>query len=479
MIDRTFVTPLNPNLHGNRLQSGSAHQKLVRALGLPDSKAIPVLLLLHAVLGPLFLASSTLAALHMGVIALLGIWWSALSPKTEHLTWLCAYVVGSEVLWRMVGVTIFWEFGKYSIIVFLLVVMIRTGKWNGVFLPFLFFALLLPSSVLPTANMDTEELRKQISFNLSGPLALAVCTCFFWQMTFSVEQLQRMFLALMCPIVSIASIALFGILANAKLSFNNSSNFATSGGYGPNQVSAVLGLGALAAFLWVFNKNVTRSLKITLLVTAVVLMAQSALTFSRGGLYAAAAAAILASFYLIRDRRLRAQFALGAVALFVIVNFLVLPQLDQFTTGALSKRFSDTRMSGRDRIIMDDLEVFNEHMLFGVGPGQAKVYRQGHNQAAAHTEFSRLLAEHGVFGLAALLLMIGLALRHFRRAHTPQAKAIVVALTIWSFLSMASVAMRTVAPAFLFGLSAAMFLLPGQEEEQTDPSASASDYAYR
>ncbi len=479
MIDRTFITPLNPNLPGNRHQSGSVQQKLVRALGLPDSKAIPVLLLLHAMLGPLLLVSPAVALLHMGAITLLGIWWSALSPKTEQITWICAYIVGAEVLWRMVDATIFWEFGKYSIIAFLLMTMIRTGKWSGVFLPFLFFALLLPSSVLPTANMGTEELRKQLSFNLSGPLALAVCTCFFWQTTLSAEQLQRMFLALICPIVSIASIALFGILANSKLSFNNSSNFATSGGYGPNQVSAVLGLGALAAFLWIFHKNVTRSLKITLLTTAVFLMAQSALTFSRGGLYAAAAAAILAAFYLIRDRRLRAQFALGAVAVFVVVNFLVLPQLDQFTTGALSKRFSDTRMSGRDRIIMDDLEVFNEHMLFGVGPGQAKVFRQGHNKAAAHTEFSRLLAEHGVFGLAALLLMIGLAWRHFRRAQTPQAKAIVVALTIWSFLSMASVAMRTVAPAFLFGLGAAMFLFPGQEGERMEPPTSASDYAYR
>jgi hypothetical protein len=122
--------------------------------------------------------------------------------------------------------------------------------------------------------------------------------------------LQRIFLALICPIVSIASIALFGILANTALSFNNSSNFATSGGYGPNQVSAILGLGALAAFLWIFDKSVSRWLKITLLTTALFLITQSALTFSRGGLYAAGASAILASLYLIRDRRLRAQFAL-------------------------------------------------------------------------------------------------------------------------------------------------------------------------
>lgn len=479
MIDRTFVTPLNPNLPGNRHTLHPMQPPLVRVLNLSDAKAIPILLALHALLGLLLMVSPIVAALHMGIITLLGVWWAVLSPRTEHVTWICAYIVGAEVLWRMMGVTFFWEYGKYSIIAFLLLLMIRTGRLSGVFFPFLFFALLLPSSVLPTVNMGSEELRQQISFNLSGPLALAVCTWFFWQITLTVEDLQRMFLAFICPIVSIASIVLVGILVNSNLSFNNSSNFATSGGYGPNQVSAVLGLGALAAFLWIFNKNVARSLKITLLITLLFLIVQSALTFSRGGLYAAGAAAILASLYLIRDRRLRMQFVLGSVAVFAVVNFLVLPQLDEFTTGALSKRFSDTRMSGRDRIIMDDLEVFNEHLLFGVGPGQAKHFREGHNKAAAHTEFSRLLAEHGIFGLAALLLMLGLTIRHFRRAQTPQAKAIVVALTVWSFLSMASVAMRTVAPAFLFGLAAAMFVFPEQDQARTGPAFPANEYAQR
>ncbi len=461
MIDRTFVIPLNQNMPGG-FQPRQFQQPLMRVWGIPDSKVVPALLLLHLALGPLLVFAPALAVLHVGAVSLLGVWWSALSPRTDHVVWICAYITGAEVMWRMADAPIFWEYGKYSVIAFLLLTMIRTGRFNGAFLPFLFFALLLPSSILPTVNMGTEDLRKQISFNLSGPLALAVCTWFFWQVTFSVEQLQRMFLALICPIVSIASIVLFGILASSKLSFNNSSNFATSGGYGPNQVSAILGLGALAAFLWIFNKSVPRALKITLLVTALFLLVQSALTFSRGGLYAAGVSAILASLYLIRDRRLRAQFALGAVAIFILVNFLVLPQLDQFTTGALSKRFSDTRMSGRDKIIMEDLEVFNDHPLFGVGPGQARLYRQGHNKSAAHTEFSRLLAEHGVFGLAALLLMMGLALRHFRKAQTPQAKAVVVALTVWSFLIMASVAMRTVSPAFLFGLGAATFIFAEQ-----------------
>lgn len=474
-MDRSFVTPLNQNLAGSRLQPQHSHyqpsQPWLQMWGFSDSKAVPALLLLHMALGPLMFFSTTLALVHVGIITLFGVWWSALSPNRENVAWLCAYIVGVEVLWRMAGAYMFWEYGKYSIIAFMLLTMIRSGRFGGIVLPFLFFALLLPSSVLPTINMESEELRKQISFNLSGPLALAVCTWFFSQISISAAQLQRIFLAFICPIVSIASVTLFGILSSSKLSFNNSSNFATSGGYGPNQVSTILGLGALAGFLWMFNKEISRRLKITLLVAVLFMTVQSALTFSRGGIYGAGAAAILAALYLIRDRRLRAQFFTGAAAVFLLVNFVVLPQLDQFTTGALSKRFSDTKMSGRDQIILSDLEVFNDNMLFGVGPGQAKNFRSNHKKAAAHTEFSRLLAEHGIFGLAALLLMIGLALRHFRQAQTDQAKAIVVALTVWSFLTMASGAMRTVSPAFLFGLSAATFIFADQNEPQSSAPA--------
>ena len=61
MIDRTFVTPLNPNLPGNRFQPKPMSPQLIRLLGLPDSKAIPLLLGLHVLLGLVLLVLGLLA----------------------------------------------------------------------------------------------------------------------------------------------------------------------------------------------------------------------------------------------------------------------------------------------------------------------------------------------------------------------------------------------------------------------------------
>jgi len=191
-------------------------------------------------------------------------------------------------------------------------------------------------------------------------------------------------------------------------------------------------------------------------------LVQSALTFSRGGLYAAAGSALLACYFLIHDKRARMQLIAGVVVLFAVGNFVILPQLDNFTSGALSKRFGNTSLTGRDNIAKGDLQVFYDNPVFGVGPGEARNYRTDHKQAVAHTEFSRLLAEHGLFGLTALLLMLVMSWRHLRQAQSRMAKALVIALTFWSFLFMASLAMRIVMAAFAFGLTAATLIVANQ-----------------
>jgi uncharacterized membrane protein YGL010W len=73
--------------------------------------------------------------------------------------------------------------------------------------------------------------------------------------------------------------------------------------------------------------------------------------------------------------------------------------------------------------------------------------------ASSHTEFSRLLAEHGLFGLGALLLLALMTAQRFRQAQTPVSRAMVLSMMGWSLLFMAHSAMRLAAPAFLFGLA--------------------------
>ncbi|MGH9841787.1 MAG: O-antigen ligase family protein [Blastocatellia bacterium] len=462
MIDRTVATPLPYNRRQNSVSRWlREHPRL-------DIIRVSFLLLAHFGLGLLLSGTPALSNLHVGAVVLLGFWYALSKPQLERAAYVGAYITGSEILWRMTGAGVFWEFGKYAIVVIFTLALIRTGRLRAPILPILFLLLLLPSLVIPMANVDESELRRQVSFNLSGPLALAASSWFFSHIRLTGAQLRNLLMALICPIVSVAAKASYGIATAEKLVFIDDSNPLTSGGFGPNQVSAILGLGALAAFVLVLSVSASRSTKILFLLVSILLTAQCALTFSRGGLYMACGGALLAVLLLIRDRRARLRLVAVIAVLFLTINFLLLPQLDEFTGGALSKRFSDTKLTGRDNLVMADLQVFAENPTVGVGPGQTRHHRNreiGYALAAAHTEFSRLLAEHGAFGLVAIFVLLCMAFQHFAQAPTARGKAIAGSMTAWSLLFMTSAAMRLVAPGFIFGLTAAT-ILPDEGPDQ-------------
>jgi hypothetical protein len=80
--------------------------------------------------------------------------------------------------------------------------------------------------------------------------------------------------------------------------------------------------------------------------------------------------------------------------------------------------------------------------------------------ATAHTEYSRMLAEHGLLGLMALGLMGWMAYRNVWYAPTRLDKAFAAAMLAYSLLSMLVDGMRLSAAGFAFGLSGTRFLLP-------------------
>jgi O-antigen ligase len=135
--------------------------------------------------------------------------------------------------------------------------------------------------------------------------------------------------------------------------------------------------------------------------------------------------------------------------------------LDRFTQGALAARYKNTQLTNRDHLAAADLEIWLENPVLGVGTGQAAFHRGqilDVEMVASHTEFARLLAEHGIFGIAAGLLLFFMAWSNLRRARSVAAKATVAAALAWAFLFMAGSGMRLVAPSFMFGLSFATFL---------------------
>src|SRR5262249_41737566 len=138
------------------------------------------------------------------------------------------------------------------IIVILGIAVVRFARYKEVPIPAAYFALLVPSVALTVLGLKGDELREQISFNMSGPLSLAVCAAFFFTIHLTRRDMKWVLTCLVAPAVSIATISTVTLQKAQQYAtdeFGNAGNRVASGGFGPNQVSAALGLGILAVFL--------------------------------------------------------------------------------------------------------------------------------------------------------------------------------------------------------------------------------------
>ena len=162
--------------------------------------------------------------LHVIATLALGLWWTTSKSRPELVAYTAAYIMGAEVLWRMTETPIFWETGKYAVVVILGVSILIRGRLKPPPFPFLYFALLLPSTLLVAESMSLDTARQQLSFNLSGPVALMVSAWFFSEIELSRPKMLRLFSALIGPIVGIATLAIFSTLTTQGLQFTTDSN---------------------------------------------------------------------------------------------------------------------------------------------------------------------------------------------------------------------------------------------------------------
>lgn len=422
---------------------------------------VALFLLAHVAIAPLLRQVTALAMLHVAVVTTLGLWW-AISEKKNivRVAYIGAYITGAEVLWRMTQAPLPWEFGKYATSLIFLVAILRHQLFK---IPLLAIALFVPLTIsipLTIEGAFRGTARGEISFYMSGPLAFMFCAWFFSKISLSVIELKRLLLALIAPILGIATIALVNTVTAESIRFESESNKVTSGGFAPNQVSAVLGLGAFIALLCVLSGHLPKKLRVLLFGVIIFLGTQSALTFSRGGLYMAGGATIVALFYLVRSRQMLITTLLVGSILFVVANYVVLPELESFTDGAITERFQKKSLTGRGELLEGELNLFLENPIMGVGPGMSRYYRKP-LWVSSHTEYSRFLAEHGIFGLSVIISLLVAIWKNLKRNSTHLSKAVVAAFSLWSLLFMFSAAMRLVAPAFIFGVCFTTFLNSG------------------
>src|SRR5438132_2544678 len=84
------------------------------ATGLPPVPAI-IFVLAHIPLAFLMQSRSLIAYAHGFTTFAIGMWWALSSNRLHRVAWVAAYVIGSEVLWRMTTDALPWESGKYMI----------------------------------------------------------------------------------------------------------------------------------------------------------------------------------------------------------------------------------------------------------------------------------------------------------------------------------------------------------------------------
>jgi hypothetical protein len=432
----------------------------------------------NAILSILIKTSATAATAHAVLITLFALWVTIAGRRSEYVAYVCAFIVGSEVLWRMSHASVFYEISKYSVALCCMVAVARM-KRKHIPIPALTYILLLAPAALITVVIYgfVPRLPKQLSFNLSGPLALAAAMCFFSNVRLSQKQLWRVMILLVTPIIGIGAITVFAThtAAEEDLVFSTESNRVTSGGFGPNQVSSALGLGAALLLLYLAQQDMSMRRKLIISGGLLLCIVQSALTFSRSGLYAAFGACGIALVFLLRDPRIRSRLAYLGVIGGIVGVFGIFPYLVMFTDGAITKRFSSTKLTGREEIVMTDIEIFKQQPVYGIGVGNSSWYH--YKGLASHNEMSRLLAEHGLFGIAAILTLFGYGLHRLMLARSPIERAFIAVMFGWPILFMLVNGFRVAAPAFILGLGCMTFREPDAIRQMQMPRRISHTYA--
>lgn len=411
--------------------------------------------LVHGPMAIWLRAQESIPAYHaLGALGL-GVWWATLRYRPSFAVSAAAYMAGAEVLWRMTGTGLFWEFGKYGVALILLILFARlpqhrSTNWWALF----YLGLLVPSMGLTIQQLGLTLARDAISFNLSGPFSLALAVLYFSSIRADSIDLEAVVFCLLAPMVGVLTVCSYATLTAGAIRFYAESNYVTSGGFGPNQVSAVLGLGALLSLLLAFQRS-RPWMRWTFFGLTAWFLVQGVLTFSRGGVLNAVICIGFLCIHLVRQPRVRLM-VLGVLVVFTFLGATVIfPRLNRFTGGALQERYASTSGGVRQTIVEEEVDMWKENPVMGVGPGMSKYYRSDilGGEVASHTEFTRLMSEHGTFGLLALLVLVGIAARCYLRAPTVLEKAWVSAFSGWAFIEMSHSAMRIVAISLLFGLA--------------------------
>ncbi|WP_418263855.1 O-antigen ligase family protein [Flavobacterium faecale] len=421
-------------------------------------------ILLHVFIGFLVYLFPFTAKIYGFSTFFIGVYYVVKKQNANHEVLLAAaYVAGSEVFLRMTGGNISYEFSKYGVMIFMLLGMYYKGFARGATPYWIYLILLVPSVVISTFVLDFDtNIRTTIAFNISGPVCLGLASLYTFRRRITLEQTNSILLALGLPIVTCMSYLTFYTPNIRDVVTSTQSNFATSGGFGPNQVATFLGLGMFIFFSRIILVSKNKFLLIINLIVALNITYRGIVTFSRGGMLTGLLMIVSLLLFLYVKTNFRGKvklnYILGLMAMAMIVTWIY----SSFQTGGLiDKRYANqdaqgraktSKFTGRADIAETEIDMFLNNPIFGVGVAKGAEIREEitGNFAVSHDEITRMLAEHGSLGIIALLILFFTPLVLYLENSF---NMFMICFVLFWFLTINHAAMRTAVPAFVYSLS--------------------------
>lgn len=376
---------------------------------------------------------------------------------------LISYIVSLEIIGRIVKCSPFvpYELSKYLLIFYPLLLSISNKRAQ-------YYALLLVPGILIGILEETELLL--IVFNVFAWFSLYSLNIMTVKREITTEELTRLILLITCALTS-ALINVFVLTPEfADIDFGLEANFETTGGFGPNQVSTALGVGfafigfSILTNLKVYNRWIE-------FIFFFLFLFQAVLTFSRGGVLVGLVVLLLVYFLDIfqasrnKAKKLTYFFLITAGTVFSAYT------INQLSKNTLYLRYSGETFgtqlgikqknlnvitSGRVEIFEQDWAIFKDYWFLGAGVDVSRELRAiqhiNNMEIASHVELSRLLAEHGIFGLIFFLLTIGMFYKSFRYQPLALGKKFVVLCFVIGIITTFHSATRTFATPLISAL---------------------------
>ena len=429
-----------------------------------DSKQYIKFVLVHLLIGLLIYLLPFFSKIYAISIIAVGYRYILLRKNVNNeALYVAAYIVGAEVLLRMTQGNFFEQYAKYGVMGALLLGMFFKGFSKNAIVYWIFGLLLLPGIILSfhTLNFETD-IRKAITFNIIGPITLTFAAIYCYQRKVSFQQLKIILDMLAYPLMATLVYMYLYTPSIKDVVTNTESNFETSGGYGPNQVSTILGLGIFLFFVKIVLNSKTKLIMYINILFFITITFRGIVTFSRGGVITGFIMIFIVVCLLFLYTKSQAKSKIILLVSFGIIALLGIWTYSSVqTSGLIEKRYANqdakgrekaSKLTGRERLIESELNMFLDNPIFGIGVGKNKEYRLEVTgiDAASHNEISRMLAEHGMFGLIGLLLLI--ITPAFLYLDNKQHLFVIPFLVFW-ILTINHAAMRLVAPAFIYALS--------------------------